>query len=85
MTYSEELAEWYAGVLETYGPFIPDVAGKRRILEEWRTWQAIAVKPRAKRDAQLIAFQWDRMLAMLAEGSKDLAPGWSDEWDDLSS
>lgn len=75
----EALAEWYGRLLDTHGAFIPDADAKRAILAERAKWQAAP----KNRTTGVISLQWDRMVVTLAMGSKDLMPGWDDDWNDL--
>jgi hypothetical protein len=80
----DDVVKWYAKVLADHAGFIPDQDAKLKILAERDSWNAAALKPRSKQVAGVIALQWDQMVYLLAQGMKDVAPGWNAEWDDLS-
>ncbi|WP_424213184.1 hypothetical protein ACN20G_14460 [Streptomyces sp. BI20] len=80
-TTQDEIAEWYAGVLDNFGPYIPDANAKRKILTQRNEWNAIATAPRAKQTSGVIAVQWDEMVYALAYAESFRAPGWNPEWE----
>ncbi|MFF4430487.1 hypothetical protein ACFYZ4_15100 [Streptomyces sp. NPDC001513] len=80
-TTQDEIAEWYAGVLDKFGAYIPDADAKRKILTSRNEWTEISAGPKAKRTSGVIAIQWDEMVYELAYAESRRAPGWQAEWE----